>query len=204
MMANNSLQTKSPTLKKRLGRLRFFIRHALRGIAVHSKATGDDLPPRWSRTLHQLALLARAGISAKEYYLHKLWSQRGSKTTYIGELGSFEWQTVTGDINYTNVFDDKLLFDVVARVAGLQTADIACVYSKVTPALDLPVYRRWEDFATWLTKAGNEHLFLKPLKGIRGIGGDQLRRAAYGSGADMGAATAPKLDSFLGGNQAIN
>ena len=157
-------------LLKHAARLERLFRRISQDIRVHlSKRTNTTRPLLW-RVLDQTLLLINAGISAKDYYLQTLWDSNLSakqKREYLGGFGSYEWQTEEHLKGYTSLMDDKLLFDMILRTAGVPTGKILAIYSQNTLCSHCPVLKDVASFEKWLI-ANGENIFIKPLRGING------------------------------------
>lgn len=119
--------------------------------------------------LDQFRLLINSGVTAKEYYMQALWNLDIRKGEFLGAFGSIEWQTTSSAESYKALMDDKLLFDVILRVAGITTGKTLAIYSKTAPSISYPVIRDTVTFEGWLLENG-ENIFIKPLRGINGKG----------------------------------
>nr|WP_281720802.1 sugar-transfer associated ATP-grasp domain-containing protein [Nitrosomonas nitrosa] len=128
--------------------------------------------PFIGRVTDQFWLLVNTGISAKEYYMQELWNSNLvaiKKHEYLGEFGSYKWQTAVNPEGYTALLDDKLLFDTILRNAGIATGTTLAIYSKTAPSNNYPVLRDVASLEKWLIENG-EDIFIKPLCGINGTG----------------------------------
>jgi hypothetical protein len=117
-------------------------------------------------------LLLNSGITAKEYYIQALWHPDLSdvrKREYLGALGSYAWQTVGNIKGYAALMDDKLLFDVILRSAGVATGTTLAIYSRGAPDIQYPVIRDASALTQWFLESG-ENIFIKPLRGMNGKG----------------------------------
>ncbi|MCO6441759.1 MAG: hypothetical protein J5I81_11865 [Nitrococcus mobilis] len=141
-------------------------------IRVHlSKRKNTTRPVTW-RIFNQIFLLINSGVSAKEYYLQSLWSSNLSKQKrreYLGGFGSYEWQTAKNIKGYTALMDDKFLFDVILRTAGLNTGTTLAIYSETALYSSCLVLKDAAAFKRWFVSNG-ENIFIKPLRGINGKG----------------------------------
>lgn len=141
-------------------------------IRVHFDMRGRITQPFRSCVLDQLRLLLNSGITAKEYYIQALWDPDLPdirKREYLGTLGSYAWQTVGNIKGYAALMDDKLLFDVILRTAGVATGTTLAIYSEVAPEIHYPVIRDVSALKKWFLESG-ENTFIKPLRGMNGKG----------------------------------
>lgn len=156
--------------------LRYRTAHLLRqlnqDVKVHLGMRGSITQPFGLCILDQLRLLIKSGITAKEYYIQALWNPdlpKVRKREYLGEFGSHKWQTAGNVKGYAALMDDKLLFDVILRAAGVATGTTLVIYSRVAPVIHYPVIRDVAALKNWLLESG-ENIVIKPLKGINGKG----------------------------------
>lgn len=141
-------------------------------IRVHLDMRASVKRPFGLCVLDQLKLLINSGVTAKEYYIQALWDPELPairKREYLGALGSYEWQTANNVKGYTALLDDKLLFDIILRNAGVTTGTTLAIYSKTAPYIHYPVIRNVTVLKKWLLENG-ENVFIKPLRGINGKG----------------------------------
>jgi hypothetical protein len=141
-------------------------------IRVHFDMRGRITRPFRLCVLDQLRLLLSSGITAKEYYIQALWDPDLPdirKREYLGTLGSYSWQTVGNIKGHGALMEDKLLFDVILRSAGVTTGTALAIYSRWAPEIQYPVIRDVPALKKWFLESG-ENTFIKPLRGMNGKG----------------------------------
>lgn len=141
-------------------------------IRVHIVKRKTTTRPVIWRIFSQLFLLINSGVSAKDYYLQSLWEfdlSKQNRREYLGGFGSYEWQTAKNIKGYTALMDDKFLFDVILRTAGLRTSTTLAIYSKEAFYSHCLTLTNIAAFKKWFISNG-ENVFIKPLRGINGKG----------------------------------